>query len=65
VPAGRRALPTTLLAEQHTQTFRDRFADWPVRIEELSRFRSAKEVAAVIAGINAGTVDIVIGPTGC
>ena len=53
--------PTTLLAEQHMQTFRDRFADWPVRIEELSRFRSAKEVAAVIAGINAGTVDIVIG----
>ncbi len=53
--------PTTLLAEQHTQTFRDRFADWPVRIEELSRFRSAKEVAAVIAGINAGEIDIVIG----
>jgi len=53
--------PTTLLAEQHMQTFRDRFADWPVRIEELSRFRSAKEVAAVIAGINSGAVDIVIG----
>ena len=53
--------PTTLLAEQHTQTFRDRFADWPVRIEELSRFRSAKEVNAAVAGINAGTIDIVIG----
>jgi len=53
--------PTTLLAEQHTQTFRDRFADWPVRIEELSRFRSAKEVAAAIAGVNSGTIDIVIG----
>jgi transcription-repair coupling factor (superfamily II helicase) len=53
--------PTTLLAEQHTQTFRDRFADWPVRIEELSRFRSAKEVNAVIAGLNTGAIDIVIG----
>jgi len=53
--------PTTLLVEQHTQTFRDRFADWPVRIEELSRFRSGKEVNAVVAGINAGTIDIVIG----
>jgi transcription-repair coupling factor (superfamily II helicase) len=53
--------PTTLLVEQHTQTFRDRFADWPVRIEELSRFRSAKEVNAAVAGINAGTIDIVIG----
>jgi len=53
--------PTTLLAEQHTQTFRDRFADWPVRVEELSRFRSAKEVTAAIAGINSGAIDIVIG----
>ena len=53
--------PTTLLAEQHAQTFADRFADWPVKVVELSRFRSAKEVSAAIAGINAGTVDIVIG----
>jgi transcription-repair coupling factor (superfamily II helicase) len=57
--------PTTLLAEQHAQTFRDRFAavdhTWPVRIVELSRFRSPKEMAAAIAGINAGTIDIVIG----
>jgi transcription-repair coupling factor (superfamily II helicase) len=53
--------PTTLLAEQHTQTFRDRFAEWPVRVEELSRFRSAKEVAAAVAGINSGAIDIVIG----
>ncbi len=53
--------PTTLLAEQHAQTFRDRFAEWPVRIEELSRFRSGKDVGLVIAGVNAGTVDIVIG----
>ncbi|MCA3220872.1 MAG: transcription-repair coupling factor [Burkholderiales bacterium] len=53
--------PTTLLAEQHAQTFRDRFADWPVRIVELSRFRSPREVGEAIAGINAGTIDIVIG----
>ncbi len=37
-------VPTTLLAEQHFQTFADRFADWPVKVAELSRFRSAKEV---------------------
>ncbi len=53
--------PTTLLAEQHMQTFSDRFAEWPVRIAELSRFRSGKEVAAAVKGINDGTLDIVIG----
>ncbi len=53
--------PTTLLAEQHTNTFTDRFADWPVKIAELSRFKSTKEVAASIAAINEGTIDIVIG----
>ncbi|MGE8604740.1 transcription-repair coupling factor [Bordetella trematum] len=53
--------PTTLLAEQHAQTFSDRFADWPVRVVELSRFRSAKEIAAAVEGINDGRVDIVIG----
>ncbi|HWL74741.1 MAG TPA: transcription-repair coupling factor, partial [Burkholderiaceae bacterium] len=53
--------PTTLLAEQHMQTFRDRFADWPVQIAELSRFRSSKEISQSVAGINAGTIDIVIG----
>ncbi len=53
--------PTTLLAEQHAQTFADRFADWPVKIVELSRFRSSKEVAAAIKGLNEGQVDIVIG----
>ncbi|HQR20222.1 MAG TPA: transcription-repair coupling factor [Burkholderiaceae bacterium] len=53
--------PTTLLAEQHVQTFRDRFSQWPVNIVELSRFRSSKEVAEAVAGMNAGTVDIVIG----
>jgi transcription-repair coupling factor (superfamily II helicase) len=53
--------PTTLLAEQHVQTFTDRFADWPVRIAELSRFKSTKEVNAAIQAINDGNVDIVIG----
>jgi len=53
--------PTTLLAEQHCQTFRDRFSQWPINIVELSRFRSTKEVSDAIAGMNAGTVDIVIG----
>ena len=53
--------PTTLLAEQHTQTFSDRFADWPVKVAELSRFRSGKETSQALAGITDGTVDIVIG----
>ncbi len=53
-------VPTTLLAEQHTANFRDRFADWAVRIESLSRFRTGKESNAVIEGIEKGTVDIVI-----
>ncbi len=54
-------VPTTLLAQQHYENFRDRFADWPVRIESLSRFRSKKEQDAVIAGLQKGTVDIIIG----
>jgi len=53
--------PTTLLVEQHFQTFRDRFSDWPVKIVELSRFRSAQEVSDTIKGLNAGTIDLVIG----
>ncbi len=53
--------PTTLLAEQHYQTFSDRFTDWPVRIAELSRFRSAKESADVLAQLATGELDIVIG----
>ncbi len=54
-------VPTTLLAEQHFQVFSDRFADLPVRLTELSRFRSPKEVQAALAGIKAGTIDLVIG----
>ena len=53
-------VPTTLLAEQHLQNFRDRFADWPVRIEALSRFRSGKESSAVLAGFAGGQVDILV-----
>jgi transcription-repair coupling factor (superfamily II helicase) len=54
-------VPTTLLAEQHHRTFKDRFADWPVRVELLSRFRGASGAAATVAGLTEGTVDIVIG----
>ncbi len=53
--------PTTLLAEQHFQTLSDRFAKWPVKVAEMSRFRSAKEITAAIKGIADGTVDIVVG----
>ncbi|MBC7547205.1 MAG: transcription-repair coupling factor [Polaromonas sp.] len=53
--------PTTLLAEQHYQTLIDRFAKWPVKVAEMSRFRSAKEITAAIKGIADGTVDIVVG----
>ena len=53
--------PTTLLAEQHYQTFADRFADWPVRVAELSRFKSAKEQAQALAELAEGKVDILIG----
>jgi len=53
--------PTTLLAEQHYQTLVDRFGKWPVRVAEMSRFRSAKEVAQAMQGIEDGTVDIVVG----
>jgi transcription-repair coupling factor (superfamily II helicase) len=54
-------VPTTLLAAQHFQNFSDRFADWPVKVESLSRFRSGKQQQAVIEGLAKGSVDIVIG----
>ena len=54
-------VPTTLLAQQHYQNFQDRFADWPVRVEVLSRFKTKKEQDKVLAGLQDGTVDIVIG----
>ncbi len=53
--------PTTLLAQQHYQNFLDRFADWPVRIELLSRFRSAKQQAETLKALAEGKVDILIG----
>ena len=53
--------PTTLLAQQHYDNFRDRFADWPVRIEVLSRFGSRKDQARAISDMAEGKVDIVIG----
>ncbi|MBI4195344.1 MAG: transcription-repair coupling factor [Betaproteobacteria bacterium] len=54
-------VPTTLLAEQHFNTFSDRFADWPVKLAELSRFRTAKESAAAMKGLADGAIDIAIG----
>jgi transcription-repair coupling factor (superfamily II helicase) len=54
-------VPTTLLAQQHYQNFIDRFADWPVRIELLSRFRSKKEQEVALSAMADGRADIVIG----
>jgi len=54
-------VPTTLLAQQHYQTFLDRFADWPVRIESLSRLRGRRQQERTLAGLADGSVDIVIG----
>ena len=53
--------PTTLLTEQHFQNIVDRFGKWPIKVAELSRFRSAKEINAALEGIEAGTIDIVVG----
>ncbi|RUO72583.1 transcription-repair coupling factor [Pseudidiomarina sediminum] len=54
-------VPTTLLAQQHFENFKDRFADWPIRIEVLSRFKTPKQTQAILADAAAGKVDIVIG----
>jgi transcription-repair coupling factor (superfamily II helicase) len=53
--------PTTLLAEQHYQTLVDRFGKWPVKVAEMSRFRSGKEITAALKGVADGTIDIVVG----
>lgn len=53
--------PTTLLAEQHAHTFKDRFAAWPVTVAELSRFRTAKQTTLTLEGLEAGKIDIVVG----
>lgn len=54
-------VPTTLLAQQHYQNFRDRFADWPIRVEVLSRFKSKKEIETEIRKLAEGSIDVVIG----
>jgi transcription-repair coupling factor (superfamily II helicase) len=54
-------VPTTVLAEQHWRTFRERMSDYPVRIDLMNRFRTAKEVKETLAGLADGSVDIVIG----
>ena len=54
-------VPTTLLAQQHYESFRDRFADWPVQIEAVSRLRTETEIEAVRQRLGSGAVDIVIG----
>ena len=53
--------PTTLLCEQHYQTFADRFADWPVKIAEISRFKTAKETTQALQELADGKIDIIIG----
>jgi len=54
-------VPTTLLAQQHFDNFRNRFADWPIQVEMLSRFRTGKETTNVLQRMEEGKVDIVIG----
>lgn len=54
-------VPTTLLAEQHFNNFSDRFAEWPIKVAEISRFRTAKEQAEALRGLEAGEIDIIIG----
>lgn len=54
-------VPTTILAEQHLQTFRERFKKWPISIESLSRFRTRKEQSRIVTGMAEGRLDVVIG----
>ncbi|RNC28687.1 MAG: Transcription-repair-coupling factor [Candidatus Dichloromethanomonas elyunquensis] len=54
-------VPTTILAQQHFNTFRERFLDYPVKVEMLSRFRTAKEQKQILQGLTDGSIDIVIG----
>ena len=54
-------VPTTLLAQQHYENFSDRFADWPVKVESLSRFRTAKEQKQILAGLAHARIDILVG----
>lgn len=64
VSAGKQVcvlVPTTLLAQQHFESFRDRFADWPVIVDVLSRFKSAKDTEILIEKANRGQIDILVG----
>ncbi|OUR71621.1 transcription-repair coupling factor [Methylophaga sp. 41_12_T18] len=64
VQAGKQVMvlvPTTLLAQQHYENFKDRFADWPINVEVMSRFRSKKQIDAVKSALTDGTADIIIG----
>ncbi len=54
-------VPTTLLAEQHYRNFRDRFADYPLKVEVLSRFKSTKEIKAEMDKVAEGTIDVIVG----
>ncbi|MGO1893709.1 MAG: transcription-repair coupling factor, partial [Luteimonas sp.] len=54
-------VPTTLLAEQHYRNFADRFADWPIRVEVLSRFKSTKEIKAELEKLGRGEIDVIVG----
>lgn len=54
-------VPTTLLAEQHYRNFRDRFADWPIKVEVLSRFKTKKEIEAELKKVSEGTIDVIVG----
>lgn len=54
-------VPTTLLAEQHYRNFRDRFADWPIRVEVLSRFKTKKEIETELKKVTEGTIDVIVG----
>jgi transcription-repair coupling factor (superfamily II helicase) len=54
-------VPTTLLAEQHYRNFRDRFADWPLKVEVLSRFKSKKEIEEELRKVAEGKLDVIVG----
>ena len=54
-------VPTTLLAEQHYRNLRDRFADWPLKVEVLSRFKSKKDIDAELARLAEGKLDVIVG----
>jgi len=58
-------VPTTVLAAQHHQTFSQRFAAFPIRVRLLSRFVSQADQKTTLEGLREGSVDLVIGPTGC